>query len=86
MEQWKISDKRVVEAIRANGFTCEKPGVKPVSAAISFHFQSLEEERVAKEANIWYETDCPIEWGKTYTLSDGTAIRSVGTSIVLTEQ
>ena len=87
MNKWHISDKRVVETIRANGFICEKPKSKgPMPSAISFQTQSLEEERAAEEACKWHETDCPIQWDKSYVLPDGTVIKSSGTRVMLASE
>lgn len=82
---WLIEDERVIQTLRANGYTCEKPIPPTPKAAISFHFQDPEEERRATEANTWYNTSCPILWNSRYTLPDGTVLQTVGTKLQLAD-
>lgn len=79
MEYWLITDDRVIQAIQQNGFICQKHQTVLMPGAVHFITKSKEEE----EASRWYDTDCPVEMNKSYTLPDGNVIRSKGTQLVL---
>ena len=86
MQHFRIEDDAVVEALRQNGFTCEKPKAQLIPGAIHFFTRSVEEEQAAEQASRWYDTNCPVRFGEPYTLPDGRVLVSRGTSLVLGEQ
>jgi hypothetical protein len=80
---WCIKDEKVIWTLISNGFTCKPKHEEPPGPGVHFFTKTEEELQRARDANVWFITNLPIQWGKSYTLPDGSIIRSDGTELVL---